>query len=716
MKSAHTRSHLFIVAVLAFLLWSPSATHAGPGHTGTVIETIDAQRYTYVLITNKIDTTWVVGPKASIAVGDEVSIEQGMPMRDFFSKSLDRKFDLVYFVGSLKSRESHATSPHAPKGHPPLHGEAPRPGPTHLPKGHPPLQGKAQKAGSPHLLKGHPPLLDKSPKTAPTLDLKGINVPEGGLTIDALYKRKNSLAGKSVTLRGRAVRFSPDILKRNWLHIRDGSGADGDADITVTTTMHLSVGDLVTVTGTVALNRDFGPGYTYPVLIEKADIIIEGLQFPPSRLVTASGKNLDVEQLAEAEECSVCHEAQYDQWLGSGHSIAHKDTIYLAFAELARKEGGDALYVFCSACHIPAAVAAGEVPGNDEKKKTAHLFNDGVTCEACHRARDVTPAHRGAGANASLVLDDSDVRYGGIKEAKENDYHESTYSQLHTRSELCSACHTLIHPFNGVVIENSYQEWLKGPYASAGIQCQDCHMRTVNQAKKVAETMTPIQVPGKAAEDGPERPDSHQHLFVGANVNTAAGFGDDHAKAARERLRSAATMALKLPRKAAAGKELSLNVLVTNVGAGHAIPSSITELREVWIEVIATDGAGKVVYQNGVIQPDGSVDPEAVMYHSILHDKDGKKTYLPWQAVKLAEEHLILPKKTVTESYRFRLPPDASGTLSIKTRLRYRAAPQQIMDSLFGKGTFKIEVVDMTESHGQIEVTRGGLLDRFTQK
>ena len=238
-------------------------------------------------------------------------------------------------------------------------------------------------------------------------------------------------------------------------------------------------------------------------------------------------------------------------------------------------------------------------------------------------------------------------------------------------------------------------------------------MRTIDQAREVAKIMEPVNIPGKATEDGAERANIHQHLFVGANVNTAAGFGASHAEAARKRLQSAATIALKLPEKATAGKELALDVLVTNVGAGHAIPSSITELREVWIELIAMDNSGSVVYRSGDIRKDGSVDPEAVMYHSILHDKEGKKTYLPWRAIKIAKEHLIPPKQTITENYKLKLPRNAVGNLTITAKLRYRAAPQNIMDELFEKGTFNIEVVDMAAVDQTITVSKAGFMSLF---
>jgi len=94
------------------------------------------------------------------------------------------------------------------------------------------------------------------------------------MTIAALWKGRNTLAGKTVTLRGKVVKFNPAILGANWIHIQDGSGTAADAtnDVTIPTDAETQVGNEITVTGTVVLNRDLGSGYKYPVLIEKATI------------------------------------------------------------------------------------------------------------------------------------------------------------------------------------------------------------------------------------------------------------------------------------------------------------------------------------------------------------------------------------------------------------------------------------------------------------
>ena len=108
------------------------------------------------------------------------------------------------------------------------------------------------------------------------IDLSGIARAEGGKTVAELFAEKDALAGTSVTVRGKVVKANAMILDRNWLHIRDGSGAEGTNDLTVTTSADLpAIGATVVVTGKVALDQQFGMGYEYPVVLEEARVTVE---------------------------------------------------------------------------------------------------------------------------------------------------------------------------------------------------------------------------------------------------------------------------------------------------------------------------------------------------------------------------------------------------------------------------------------------------------
>jgi hypothetical protein len=208
--------------------------------TGTVVEAMDAAGYTYVRVDTGDGEYWAASNRFAVEVGEQVTFPLETPMSDFHSESLDRDFPLIYFVSYVVPE-----------------GEAPQPvdpATTELPPGHPPL--------------------DSSNANAEQGATIIIEAPGDGMTIADVWMSRVDLAGTQVTVRGRVVKFNAGILGRNWFHIQDGSGevANGSNDLTVTTEAAVAVGDIVTATGIVAIDRDFGAGYTYSLMLEEATV------------------------------------------------------------------------------------------------------------------------------------------------------------------------------------------------------------------------------------------------------------------------------------------------------------------------------------------------------------------------------------------------------------------------------------------------------------
>ncbi len=91
-------------------------------------------------------------------------------------------------------------------------------------------------------------------------------------SVAELYQEKDQLKGKQVKLHGKVVKVNNGIMNRNFIHLRDGTGEKGTNDITITSQDTAKVGDEITAVGTVTVDLDFGAGYTYPVIVEKATI------------------------------------------------------------------------------------------------------------------------------------------------------------------------------------------------------------------------------------------------------------------------------------------------------------------------------------------------------------------------------------------------------------------------------------------------------------
>ncbi len=208
---------------------------------GEVLETMNSGGYTYVFMDTAQDQRWVAALETPVAVGDVVQTDQGMAMNGFTSSTLNRTFNVVYFVSSLQNLSGGSQPPAQPSGE--------------LPAGHPDISGG----------------------DAATIAVPDIEAYEEGKDIAYVYANKDELAGNAITLRGKVVKYNPGILGWNFIHIRDGSGdaAAGDNDLIVTTKAESAVGETVLLTGNIALDKDFGAGYSYPVLLEDASVTTE---------------------------------------------------------------------------------------------------------------------------------------------------------------------------------------------------------------------------------------------------------------------------------------------------------------------------------------------------------------------------------------------------------------------------------------------------------
>ena len=93
-------------------------------------------------------------------------------------------------------------------------------------------------------------------------------------TVEQVNNEMAQLKGKQVTVTGKVVKVNNGIMKRNFVHVQDGTGGKNNNKIIVTSKQTAKVGNNVTITGTVVLGTDFGMGYSYPLLVEKAAITI----------------------------------------------------------------------------------------------------------------------------------------------------------------------------------------------------------------------------------------------------------------------------------------------------------------------------------------------------------------------------------------------------------------------------------------------------------
>jgi len=419
-------------------------------------------------------------------------------------------------------------------------------------------------------------------------------------------------------------------------------------------------------------------------------------------------------QFFQPEVCSGCHADIHDQWKGSMMANAWVDPVFLAvYFKYVREASDDAQkgeVAMCSRCHTPIGYTA-----DDQARytnKLAGIEATGVSCDVCHS----TASSAGIGNGAFMLkpgdaaTGDAGVKYGPFKDAV-SPFHSTGYSELHTRGEICGMCHDVNHAHNIMAIENTYSEWRTGPYNTGDpettVTCQDCHMRQTPKYPSTGSTVRP-ELPGYAAPKemgAKERKHIWQHYFVGGNLAVTAMLGyNPQAAMAEARLKNSVTVEFIPNGKAVKGGLYRMHVKVTNSGAGHYLPTGLTFVREMWLDVTVRDAGGNTVFRSGALDDDGNIEPGSVVYKTVLGTggKELKPTFFLPEAAQVISDHRIRPKGYVTEEFSYVIPKDAVGPLSYHAEMRYRGAPQSLVKELIGKDAPVLPVFDMGEAEGVI--------------
>ncbi len=209
--------------------------------SGKVVETMNSGGYTYVCLEKNGKKTWVAVPEMKVTVGREMAFQPGVEMQNFPSKTLNRTFDRIIFSAGPASAHSASGKQTAPAGK------------------------AAAATGIGSMAASVPAAKDVKVEKAAGPD---------AYTIGEIFEKRKTLDKKTVVVRGKVVKVSAGIMGANWIHLQDGTGnsAKGTHDLVVTSQDMPSVGDVVTLKGALAADKDFGAGYQYTVIIEKASI------------------------------------------------------------------------------------------------------------------------------------------------------------------------------------------------------------------------------------------------------------------------------------------------------------------------------------------------------------------------------------------------------------------------------------------------------------
>ncbi len=205
-------------------------TLANPSmHEVKVEEVLQTSTYTYLKVSENGTENWIAVTRQEAAKGEVYYYDHAHEMNNFQSKELDRTFETIYFVQEISTLPIIAD-----------------------------VQAPA-KQGS---------------KVALTMK-DGISVApaEDGLSIAKLYGSRNDYSGKKIKMKGQVVKVNEEVMGKNWIHIQDGTKDGENFDLTITSLDKAALDEVVTFEGTITLNKDFGYGYSYELIMEDARLV-----------------------------------------------------------------------------------------------------------------------------------------------------------------------------------------------------------------------------------------------------------------------------------------------------------------------------------------------------------------------------------------------------------------------------------------------------------
>lgn len=424
-------------------------------------------------------------------------------------------------------------------------------------------------------------------------------------------------------------------------------------------------------------------------------------RFFPSMIDTVDSMPVGLDSFKISKACADCHPTQYSQWRESMHSRSFVDPFYRAILKAASVEGGPIMDRLCVGCHTPVGTvteflwvkSTGEVVSDDR-------VNEGVSCDVCHSISDVRHLKKGEQpGNAGFIIDTGGTKYGPYDDAV-SDFHPTKYSELHTKSEFCAACHNIYHPTTHTNIARTYDEWKESIYASNSIECQDCHMAPPELVVPIARDLKKPALVGSSSAWDTFRTPFFPHYFTGADVAMSTHLGMKiEPEDAKTLLRAAALLSVEGVSFDPQAKKLAFSVAIKNERAGHNLPTGMTEIRQMWTEVVVRDmgDGGRVLWSVGTLDEKGYLDRDTVLYGAHALNSKGEPTWKPWEVAKILFDNSIPPKSTSRDDHTVDVSA-AKGPVSVHAELKYRSFDQKLADQYLGIAGFKVPVVVMAKA------------------
>lgn len=432
--------------------------------------------------------------------------------------------------------------------------------------------------------------------------------------------------------------------------------------------------------------------------------------FLPSRALSSTGQFIPAEAFPTASYCAKCHEDAHREWRQSAHANSFRAPFYLRNVELLMHQKGIEYTRHCEGCHNPIALLSGALTKDSQLNRS--FDEDGITCTVCHSIEKIQDtAGTGSyvmGIPATMVSEDGTPIPG---EASFDDI--LAHPKLHSKAvmkdfyrtpEFCAVCHKaalpkMLNDYKWQRAFSVYDEWQQSSwsrespltfYAKETVStCQTCHMATADSSRDYGAKAGKIR----------------SHRFVGANTAIPTFYDyPEQLDKVREFLRDAVAIDLfgletetadGTPQMVAplgnasfrlrGGQATTVCLVIQNKKIGHSLVPEQRDFYESWVEFEAKDGSGKVLYHSGYLEPNGYVEERAHTYTSRLVAVNGRVNDLHqvWATKVKTYDNTILPGRSDLVRYRFWIPADAQGFITVMAKVNYRRFRRGFTDFVF---------------------------------
>lgn len=464
--------------------------------------------------------------------------------------------------------------------------------------------------------------------------------------------------------------------------------------------------------------------------------------FLPSNATTENGQFISPRSFPTAEYCGHCHQEAYRQWRESAHSNSFRAPWYLKNVNMLIDEKGVQYSRHCEGCHNPVALLSGDLSQGMPKKRP--FEQEGVTCSTCHSIVSTDTTGTGSyvmGTPAVLVDENGAPITRPVSDAEilaHLDRHSKAVMRpIYKTSEYCAACHKAAIPkslddYKWLRAIGLYDEWQGASFTKQSplpfyrkdvvSTCQTCHM--LREA-----------LPAGSVDPGAKDGKLVSHRWAAGNTLIPALYKyEDQAKKVSDFLKNgpdgkgvinvdifalekegaeatAKDVVLVSPLgltsySIAPGETLIADVVLQNKGIGHSFIPEQRDFYEAWVDFAVKDSAGKTLAESGYLEPDGNLDPGAHSFTNRLVNVKGDLNDLHqiWHNRVLAYNNAFQSGRSQLVRYRFRLPKDISGQVSLTATVRYRRFDQHFIDFAMDRKHYPEPIIDIASETKTLKI------------